>query len=209
MSLYGDGSLIYLDDGEPFPPRAGSVQPLQPYRIGRLREDQVQAVLMVAVTALGSARPSYSARGADYFTTTFTLRAGIDKSVSVFGLEAADPSGPDAATWAALRALLKEASSQTATVLGGPIYAPEAFLARLSVHLPPAAGLAWPWPGLALGHFPPTRGNVAREGRLTAAEVAALGLQNVEGGLDGVILIGPDGKLYDLRVRPLFPEQAS
>jgi hypothetical protein len=42
---------------------------------------------------------------------------------------------------------------------------------------------------------------------LTAAQVGALGIDPHEGGLQGLSLIGPTGKLYSLSVRPLLPDE--
>lgn len=209
LSLYGDGSLIYLIAREPFPSPVATVRQLQPFRVGRLAEDEVQAILRAAVSAIGPARASYQARGADYFTYTFTLRAGgLDKSVSAFGLEAGDPAASDAPTWAALRALVGLVSAVAAAIQSPPLYAPEAYLGRLSLHVPEAAGIPWPWPFLRLGDFTPLGANAARERRLSAADVALLGIPNIEGGFDGLVVIGPDGRPYDLRLRPLLPDQA-
>ncbi|HJW22990.1 MAG TPA: hypothetical protein VJ506_11235, partial [Candidatus Limnocylindrales bacterium] len=153
---------------------------------------------------------SYRARGADYFTYTFTLRAGgLDKSVSAFGLEAGDPAASDAPTWAALRTLVGVVSAEAAAIQSPPVYAPEAYLGRLSLHVPEAAGVPWPWPSLRLEDFTPLRANVARERRLSAADVAVLGIPNIEGGFDGLVVSGPDGRPYDLRLRPLLPDEAS
>jgi hypothetical protein len=40
---------------------------------------------------------------------------------------------------------------------------------------------------------------------MTAAEVAALGFGDVPGGIQGLVLKGPDGKLYSFILRPLLP----
>ena len=43
---------------------------------------------------------------------------------------------------------------------------------------------------------------------MTAAEVAELGFDGFEGGLQGMVLVGPDdGKIYSLSLRPLLPDE--
>ena len=42
---------------------------------------------------------------------------------------------------------------------------------------------------------------------LTPADVEALGIDGFTGGLQNVPLNGPDGKAYQLSIRPLLPEE--
>ena len=44
---------------------------------------------------------------------------------------------------------------------------------------------------------------------LTTADVAALGITDAVGGLQGVVVNGPNGKSYTLIVRPLLAEETS
>jgi hypothetical protein len=44
---------------------------------------------------------------------------------------------------------------------------------------------------------------------MTTEEVAALGLSDVTGGIQGLVLTGPDGKLYSLILRPMLPDETS
>jgi len=41
---------------------------------------------------------------------------------------------------------------------------------------------------------------------LTPAQVEALGIDDAQGGFQGMTLIGPDGKFYSFALRPLLPE---
>ena len=71
--------------------------------------------------------------------------------------------------------------------------------------------MAWPWKDLKV---PTSR--AARRSRaafpnhtLTPDQVAALGIkaEDAAGGLHGVNVQGPDGKLYSLAIRPLLPDE--
>ena len=44
---------------------------------------------------------------------------------------------------------------------------------------------------------------------MTPAEVAKLGLTGIEGGEQGLVLAGPDGKAYGFLLRPLLPDETS
>jgi len=44
---------------------------------------------------------------------------------------------------------------------------------------------------------------------MTPADVAKLGLTGIEGGEQGLVLAGPDGKAYGFLLRPLLPDEAS
>jgi hypothetical protein len=210
VSLFGDGTVIYLDAREPYPARVGDVQPQRPYRMARLSEDQLQAVLRAAIPAIGPARARYAADGADYLTYVYTLRAGgIEKTVSLFGMEADVQSGQDAAAWAAFRELAREVGARLADMEQSAVYDPVAFEMRLWRRLEPAQAVAWPWPKRPLEDFPSTPNGTAFVGRLSAAEVAALGFPSVQGGLDGLVLLAPDGMAYNVEIRPLLPDEAS
>ena len=42
---------------------------------------------------------------------------------------------------------------------------------------------------------------------LSGLEMSVLGLENPEGGVSGIALLGPDGKTYVLGLRPLLPDE--
>ena len=44
---------------------------------------------------------------------------------------------------------------------------------------------------------------------MSAAEIDALGMENLQGGIINIVLNGPgDGKLYSFTLRPLLPHEA-
>jgi hypothetical protein len=207
-SLYGDGTFIYLDNTSEAPGPLGTVARQRPYRIRDLTEDEIQALLALATPAMGVAASEYRARGADFFTTVFELRAGgLDRRVSVFGLEAFDDQAAETAGISGLTELARAVGRQMTSVESTP-YVPAAYAARLRHRLEAAEVVPWPWPELSIADFSPNAGNAALEGRLTAGEVAALHIPGVEGGLSGLVLSASDGRLYELQTRPLLPEDA-
>ena len=63
-------------------------------------------------------------------------------------------------------------------------------------------------PGNPPNTQPPPIFAVPSQQALTAADVGALGFDQVEGGLQGMVLVGPDdGKVYSLSLRPLLPDE--
>jgi hypothetical protein len=43
---------------------------------------------------------------------------------------------------------------------------------------------------------------------MTPAEIDALGVTDYQGGFQGAILTGPDGKTYTFSLRPLLPDES-
>ena len=68
---------------------------------------------------------------------------------------------------------------------------------------------AWQDVGRDFKENPNGEGGIAFPHRaLSKAEVDALGIKDVVGGLQNVILTGTDGKVYSLILRPLLPEES-
>ena len=71
--------------------------------------------------------------------------------------------------------------------------------------------MPWPWADIPATAFKeetlPDGGTSLRRHMLTQAQVDALGIKDVAGGLQGVVLSGPDGKSYTLTVRPLLADE--
>ena len=167
---------------------------------------------------LGTARESYIEGGiADAPSTIFTVRAGgLDKTVTINALSAPD-SGMQVTDPVARAAFWKLAERLTDFDQGGSIatdvYEAESYRAVL-IESEPQAGrtpIEWPWPNLKLADF-----KTAADGSgptsfphrvLTSAEVAQIGVKETEGGLQGILLAGTDGKPYSLIVRPLLVDE--
>jgi hypothetical protein len=219
FSLYGDGTIIFRDITVAAPTEAadGLGRGL-PYRTARLSEPQIQALLDFAINdgILGIARAQYlNNRIADAPTTVFTIHAGaLNKTVSVMGLgiDAGEP-GPDGAALNAMTKLAERLGNFNAgSGFETQAYMPDRYRALL-LEAPFGGGpapVAWPWPEIKPTDFavPADPEAISFPRRtITAEEAAKLNLQQIEGGLLGIPLRAPDGKIYTLALRPLLPDE--
>lgn len=217
FTLYGDGTIIFrnptLDPLEP----VGSAYPMRPFRIARLTEPQIQALLTTALGegGLGIARANYpDDQISDAATAVFMVNAGgITKTVSIYalGLEIDGMAdGPARAAFARLAGRLQNIDD------GGAIttaeYAPERYRGILLDGQPGVPDARpWPWTGIAPADFvsngdPNAFQLPARI--LSTDDVQALAISPFQGGFQGLSLIGPaDGRLYTFSLRPLLPDE--
>jgi hypothetical protein len=218
FTLYGDGVIVFQPTVETFPqPDASGVVHGVPWRTAKLDEGQIQELLAFALGpgALGTARDSYlEPRIADAPNTIFTIDAGgVDKSVVISALSD-QAEGPDAAARAGFWKLASRLRDFDA---GGTIptdaYQADRYRGVLFDRGPQVgpAALTWPWPDIPTTAFKeeplPDGGTSLPRHTLTQAQVEALGVKDVTGGLQGVVLGGPDGKSYTLTVRPLLADE--
>jgi hypothetical protein len=218
FTLYGDGTIIFRNPMKEGPPPVGDIFRFGPLRTARLSEDQIQATLLRAIGegGLGTARPNYENNMvADASTTIFTVNAGgLHKTVSVYALGMVDDKSTDA--------LPRAAFAKLATALGDfdqggtiptQVFAPDRYRGILLDGGPGAPNaIKWPWTDLKPADFvaPVDPNSFQLPVRvLTPAQVAALGVDQLEGGLQGPTLIGPDGKFYSFSLRPLLPDDVS
>jgi hypothetical protein len=218
FSLYGDGTIIFRDITAAPPKAADGLGRGLPYRTARLSEPQIQALLQFAIndSILGIARAQYlNNRIIDAPTTVFTIHAGtLNKTVSVMGLgiDAGDP-GPDSPALNAMAKLAERLGNfDGGTGFETQSYVPERYRAML-LEGPRGGGtipIAWPWPDIKLADFAapadPEALSFPRR-TMTAADVAKLKLEKIEGGLLGIPVKAPDGKIYTLALRPLLPDE--
>ena len=218
FSLYGDGAIVFRDITAAPPETTGGLGRGLPYRTARLSEPQIQALLAFAINdgVLGIARAQYlNNRIADAPTTVFTIHAGtLNKTVSVMGLgiDSGDP-GPDALALNAMARLAERLGNFNAgTGFETQAYMPDRYRALL-LEAPMGGGsapIAWPWPDIKPADFAapadPEALSFPRR-TITAADVAKLKLEKIEGGLLGIPVKAPDGKVYTLALRPLLPDE--
>jgi hypothetical protein len=184
-----------------------------------LSEDQIQALLEYALGPgnLGAARAQYDFAGvADASTGTFTVDAGgVKKSVAVYALGMEITQGlPDQAARAAFAQLAERlADFDQGGTIATDVYAPKTYRGVLmdgtGMVVPDV--MAWPWKDIGPADFTgpadPNAFQMATRA-LTADDVAALGVDGPEGGLQGMVIRGPaDGKLYSFALRPLLPDE--
>lgn len=221
FTLYGDGTVVFRNLAQEFPPAQGSVATFNPLRTAKLSEEQIQDLLVYALTegGLGVARPNYpNDQVADASTSIFTVEAGgIKKTVSVYalGMDVA-AGGVGAADGPARAAFQKLAARLTDFDQGGSIptdaYQPTAYRGVLFE----APGIvapdvrAWPWPDLTVADFKPDadpNGLQFPHRTMTAEELAPLKVTGFEGGFQGLVLTGTDKKPYTMALRPLLPDE--
>jgi hypothetical protein len=215
FTLYGDGrSLVAPDDPNGVNPGGGGPIAGTPLREVRLSETDVQALLAFALTdgRLGVARDTYIGGNFDLPSTVFEVHAGgVDKTVSVAGLSAGPASGRDAADLVAFAGLV----DQLRTVRTAADYLPSSFVAAIAETEAGGVGAGvetWPWRDLAPAEFAQPGDEDAipfPKHPLTAAQVAALGVDVGPGGLSGLHLAGPDGRTYVVAIRPALPEDSA
>lgn len=217
FTLYGDGTVIYRDPAQEIPPAQGSVFVMNPMRIAKLTEAQIQELLVFALGegGLAAARADYrNDMIADAGTVIFTIRAGgFEKTVNIYALEIETQGGADGPARAAFQRL---ADRLTTLDKGGAVtsevYVPTTYRAVLLE----APGIVapdirtWPWDDVAIADFKPSadpNGLQFPHLDMTAAQLDLLDVTDYEGGYQGLVITGPDGLLYTLNVRPLLPEE--
>ena len=216
FSLYGDGTVVFRNPLKEAPPAVGQVSPMNPMRIARLSEEQIQAVLEEALgqAGLGVARENYeNPMIADAGSTIFTVDAGgVDKTVTIVALGEEMPGVPDPIARANFHRLAEHlADFDIGGTVPTDVYAPAAYRAILMDGTGQVGAVAWPWTTLKPADFSfPADPNAFQLGTKTIAQadVDALALGAVPGGFQGMVVTGPDSKTYALALRPLLPDES-
>lgn len=213
FTLYGDGRVMYAQSMG-----AGTVTSVE-IRQARLTEEQVDQLLVAALVDGGLATASGHYSGgpyADDVTTTFEIHAaGIDKSVSVYGLGHEDESVPNLAIRRQMAELERRLETFGAEVAAGRVedlgvYEPEAYLVTLDTPIQRAEthqgpGREWPW-----DHIQPTDFILDATGfrtRVMSAEDARQLSDPPTSAPRDIILAAPDGNRHLVRIRPLLPDE--
>jgi hypothetical protein len=199
------------------PPAQGSAMTFNPLRTAKLNEAQIGELLTLALGegGLAAARPKYdNLMVSDASTALFTIDAGgITKTVSVYALGMEPmPGEADAVAKAAFKKLADRlADFDHGGSLPTAVYEPEAYRASI-IESPGMVApdiIDWPWADLTVADFksdPDPNGLSFPHHTLTAEEVAKLGVEDFEGGFNGLVLRGSDDKLYTVALRPLLPD---
>ena len=216
FTLYGDGTVIFRNPMSEPPAAQGSVMPFNPMRTAKLSEEQIQELLLLALSegGLAAARPNYENNMVtDVGTTVFTVDAGeVKKTVSIYALGFDDPSSPDAPARAAFKKLADRlADFDQGGTIESDVYTPEAY--RLSLIESPGIAVPdireWPWNDVTVADFKPDadpNGLQFPHRTMTPDEVGMLNVSAFEGGFNGLVLRGTDKKLFTVALRPLLPD---
>jgi hypothetical protein len=218
FSLYGDGTVIFRDSSAPIPTSSDGVARGLPFQQVHLAEAQVQELLAAALDTAGlrTAKDAYVLPVADAPTTSFTIHAGgVSRQVDINGLGIVPDTaaGTDRAALLALAAFRDRLLAFGSTVTGAAPWSPDRYRGTL-LEATSGPGRPWPWTAFT----PATFANVSDTGSLAfptrvmpTSEVAALGIANLEGGAQAIVLqtSGAGAGLYSLNLRPLLPDEAS
>jgi hypothetical protein len=220
FTLFGNGVIVFQRAVTVFPqPDANGVVKAIPWRTASLDEGQIQELLAFALLqgGLGSARDAYmDGRIADAPNTIFTIHAGgVDKTVVVNALSEETQAGPDAVARAAFVKLAKRLQDfDQGGTIGSDQYQADRYRGVLTEReaAPGTAALEWPWPAIKATDFKEgandgSGGPTLPHRTMDAAEVAALKLADIEGGVQGLTFRGPDGKTYSFILRPLLADE--
>jgi hypothetical protein len=210
FTLYGDGRVIYaLEHAAPDGSTAIEL------RRARLTEEQIAAIVEYALGpgGLASARERYEdVPIADDVTTNFEVHAlGGNKTVAVYALGYSDPDVPDAAARATFQALAEALRDFGQEVVAGNAedlgaFEPEAYLVTLDQPFGPLeANREWPWNDLQPADF--ELNNSGYRLRIVTAEQAAAIADPPTSAPNDIVVRGPDGPEYLIRVRPLLPDE--
>lgn len=213
FTLYGDGTVIFRNEGAPPPPAEGPILRGRPFLIAHLDDDQVQALLRVALAAggLGDACERYETQDTDVAgSDVWTIRAGdLDKRVVDVG------SGPFAALKDDLRNFDQSGIPATVWVpdrfWGNLLEATSAIEQGLLPDLRDAGSVPWPWPAIVPADFAgrDEGGWIGQPRRVMSADGAAvLGLSANGGVVKRIYLVGPDRKTtYSFSLWPMLPDE--
>jgi hypothetical protein len=212
FTLYGDGSVIFRDDQAPQPDALGSVHRSIPFQTIKLDEEGIQALLEFALGpgGIGVAVGPYMGHVADLPSTNFTVNAdGRTKQVSVTSFSPDMQEPQDRLIVASLGRLADRLRTFGNEVAGEVVYEPTAYRGVLmKIDQANGALVDWPWTDVAPADFTSGANEFLMTHRLTPAQVAALNIPTVQGGMVGLNLKQGDA-LYSLALRPLLPDEAS
>jgi hypothetical protein len=220
FTLYGDGTIVFRPQTDTFPEPVNGVTREVPFKTGNITEAQIQQLLEFAISQGGlglAVKDQYdNPMVADAGTATFTLRAdGEEKKVSIYALGMDDPQVPDRAIRAAFQRL---AERLRAIDQGGAFpaatYEPAGYRTFLMDGFAGdgVTAVSWPWPAIKTSDF--FKGGdedmpAFPMRTMTPAEIEATGVEDASGGFNGLLVTGPDGKLYSIAARPLLPDEES
>lgn len=221
FTLYGDGTVVFVQTTAEFKQGAGGVSTNQPLRTAKLTEEQIQSLLLYALQdgGLAVAKEEYSnMMVADAPTAVFTISADNDtKTVSAYGLGFDSEPSADSAVLKQLETLAERLGNfdQGGTLASEP-YEASGYRAVITQQMGGVQGVQvsdWPWDDLTVADFNvPADPNQLPQGTaiITPEQAEALGVEGYQNGISGGVYVkGDDGKVYSLVVRPLLPHETA
>jgi hypothetical protein len=210
FTLYGDGTVVFRDPYAAPPETNNNVRLSTPFQTVKLDEAAVQALLEQALNqgGLAVATGPYTCNCADIPTATFTISIGGEtKQVSVTGMSP-DLHGQNGAIVQQLANFAEVLRTFADKIPGETPYLASGYRGILfEVEQPFGPVVAWPWTDLTPTDFASGENEFFKTAALTPAQVEALGIDGVEGGLTGVA-VQSEGKLYTFSLRPLLPDES-
>jgi hypothetical protein len=210
FTLYGDGTLVFKDPNATPPESNDTVVRAVPFMIVRLDEASIQALLEQALGPGGLAiatGPYDGGMVADIPTSTSTLSVGgKTEQVSVTGLSP-DMHPQNAAIVKQLAAFAEMLRTFGDKIAGEQPYIPAAYRGVLiEVDQPFGPVVAWPWTDITPDDFAGGENELFKTRAMTPAEVEALGIDGIAGGMTGVS-VQSEGQVYTFSLRPLLPDE--
>ena len=209
FTLYGDGTAVFRDPTAMPPASNDSIMRSTPFMTVRLDEEAIQALLNEALGpgALAIAKGPYMGNMADVPSSTFTIAIGGEtKQVSVMGLSP-ESHEQDKAIITAIAAFAQKLNAFGSTVTGARPYEPSAFRGVINlIDQPFGKVIDWPWTDLTPADFTSGENQFLQTHVLTPAQVQAVGIADVSGGMSGLSLQSK-GRVYTLSLRPLLPDE--
>jgi hypothetical protein len=211
FTLYGDGTVVFRDSTANPPVSNDNVNRSVPFQTIRLGEDAIQSLLANAIGpgGLGIAVGPYMGHVADLPSTDFTIIAdGRTKTVSITGLSPDMHEPQEAGIVTALAGLVDRLDHFGDAVGGEEPYVPLAYrgvLTPMDQAIGPA--VKWPW-AFGPDAFVMGANELLLTHTLTGADVAALGIDRADGGLQGLTL-EQGTRFFSFALRPLLPDEAS
>ena len=210
FTLYGDGTLVFRDPNAMAPESNDSISRAVPFMVAKLDEESIQALLDQALGAGGLALATGPYDGGmvtDIPTSTFTITAGgKTKQVSVTGMSP-DMHPQNAAIVGQLSAFAELLATFGEQIATEQPYIPSAYRGVLiEVEQPFGPVKDWPWTDLTPADFASGENEFFKTRALTAAEVGAIGIEGIAGGMIGTA-VQYEGQIYTLSLRPLLPDE--
>jgi len=211
FTLYGDGTVVFRDDQAPPPEAVGSVVRSIPFQTIKLGEEGIQALIEFALGpgGIGVATGPYLCNCADMPSTNFTVNAdGRNRTVSVTGMSPDMHQPQDQLMVTSLGRLAERLRTFGNEVGGEVVYEPATYRGVLQkIDQANGAVIDWPWTDVAPTDFKGDANELLLDHTLTPAQVTALKIPGVQGGMLGLYL-QKDGSLYSLALRPLLPDES-